>query len=103
MTMVERVARAMRPDFDELYRDKAHYRADNHGQGAERKSDFGINGPFQADILEDASAAIQAMMEPTLDMVKAAQREEVGQPPPLQAPTTRIWRAMLQAALDEEL
>ena len=49
-----------------------------------------------------ARAAIRAMMEPTLDMVKAAQLQEIGYPPPLQAPTTRVWQAMLQAALDEK-
>lgn len=101
MTMVEQVARAVRPDFDELYRDKGHYRADNHGLGGERKSDFGINGPFQSDILEDARAAIQAMMEPDAKML-AAMIEVLAGEFMDKGFVEKAYRAALQAALDEK-
>jgi hypothetical protein len=71
--MVERVAMAIAKengdDFDAIPKDKPDWTA-QRGIFAGRSRD--INEPFQCDYLGQARAAIEAMREPTVDMLAAA-------------------------------
>lgn len=90
MTMVERVARAIWAKATELVPD------------GDRVPWEDVNYGFQADILGQARAAIEAMREPTPDMLKGSggwdEKIHWNEPFPN---ALGHWRAMIDAALSE--
>ncbi len=82
--MVERVARALWPEFDDLPTDASQPRLARAGQ-------FGMT---QEVALENARAAIEAMYEPTMEMIVSGEKS-------VSEGSATGWRAMIDAAIRE--
>ncbi|MEQ9634588.1 MAG: hypothetical protein RLW68_00740 [Devosia marina] len=108
--MVEKIARAIAgrngDDYDKIPKHKSDWTA-NGGMFGGRFRD--VNEPYQTDYDEMARAALEAMREPTLDMIEAGQEQNNLLPDDRDPPNafeflsrdemTNAWQAMIEAAL----
>jgi hypothetical protein len=93
--MIERVARALAKrhgdNWDDLPNNKGHWIRER-GQFNGRFRD--VNERFRCDYLDEAQAAIEAMREPTQEMIDACDINI-----PTEGTITGIWDDMISAAL----